>query len=140
MEPTESDTLDGQGRHAVDDAPKRGESVGEQRRDSNGVLSALADERRRAILRSLDRHDGDAADLDALVDDIHDAVRDEGASPDAERQEIRIRLHHVDLPKLEAAGLIEYDADAKRVRGAENAFARQLRSVVDESEPTNRSE
>ncbi|WP_435094742.1 DUF7344 domain-containing protein [Halorubrum sp. N11] len=139
MEHTESDTLDKPGRSAVDNAPKRGESVGEQRRDSDGVLSALADERRRTILRSLDRDDGDASDLDTLVDDIHDEIRDENAPPDTERQEIRIRLHHVDLPKLEAAGLIEYDTDAKRVRGVEDAFARRLRSVVDESEPTNRS-
>ncbi|WP_144799904.1 DUF7344 domain-containing protein [Halorubrum depositum] len=114
------------------DDPKRERSIGAERFDPDAVLAAIADGRRRAVLRSLRRDDGDAADLDALVDEVYSDARRDGAVTDAERRRIRTGLHHVDLPKLEAAGLVEYDPDEKRVRSVEGTFARQLRSAVDE--------
>ena len=132
---SESDTLDGQERHVRDGDPKRERSVGEKRSDPGEVLSALADEQRRAVLRSLDRGDGDASDLDVLID----TIREENAPADVERREVQTRLRHVDLPKLEAAGLIEYDADGGRIRSVEGTFTQRLRSVVDEYEAENHS-
>ncbi len=77
--------------------------------------------------------------MDALVDAVHDETRRGDALTADERQRIQIRVTHVDLPKLAAVGLIEYDADAKRVRSVEGAFTRRLRSVVDEYEGETRN-
>jgi len=119
--------------------PERERSIGAERFDPDAVLSAIADERRRAILRSLRRDDEGPSELDALVDDIRRESRREGTTTDAERRRLRTRLHHADLPKLEAAGLVEYDADEKRVQSVEGALARRLRSVIDEHEEKARN-
>ncbi|OYR42002.1 hypothetical protein DJ82_03785 [Halorubrum sp. Ib24] len=77
---------------------------------------------------------------ESLVDDVRRESRREGTTTDAERRRPRTRLHHADLPKLEAAGLVEYDADEKRVQSVEGALARRLRSVIDEHEGKARNE
>lgn len=64
------------------------------------TFAALADARRREILLALAAHEADAATLDALA-----AV----SAGDAES--LRLSLYHTHLPKLEAAGLVEWDRD-----------------------------
>lgn len=62
------------------------------------TFAALADTHRREILLALAAGDDDAAPLDAL-----DAV----SAPATDR--LRLAMHHTHLPKLEAAGLVEWD-------------------------------
>ena len=68
--------------------------------------------RRRLTLEALESLSGRAT-VDELVAELlatgHDAV-------DGDAERIRIRLHHVDLPRLADAGRIAYDVDRRRVR------------------------
>lgn len=73
------------------------------RAPSDEVLSVLADGRRRQILRYLRE-----SDLPEGIGSIADAIEDRHGAPP--RRELRIALHHKHLPRLDAAGLIEYAA------------------------------
>ncbi|MCU4740481.1 hypothetical protein OB955_01340 [Halobacteria archaeon AArc-m2/3/4] len=95
----------------------------------------VAVERRRRLLTHLQRElesESESTTVDELVDALCDDDADVGstngdANPrrdstvnreptDAvDRRELRIYLYHVDLPILEDAGLIEYDAENRRV-------------------------
>lgn len=80
------------------------------------LLEALARERRRRVLQYFRERDDDVATIEALSGYV--AAGDEG--PD-ETEAIALTLHHVDLPKLAAAGIVEYDerSNAARYRGDE---------------------
>jgi hypothetical protein len=71
------------------------------------VFELLADDDRRLICLYLMR----AAGAVVTLDEIADALADEG-----ERERFAIDLHHRHLPKLAAAGLIEYDARSHTAR------------------------
>lgn len=92
------------------------------------ALDAISNVRRHRILRCLRDGDGTAA-VDDLVTTLTNDYRSprqnstDRAGPDAETAEapmnertLRIRLHHVDLPALADAGLVEYDSERRRVR------------------------
>ncbi|NHN47274.1 helix-turn-helix transcriptional regulator [Halostella sp. JP-L12] len=87
-------------------------SADSARAPSDDVFSVLADRRRRQILRYL--HEADPPEG---LESIADAVGDRAGAPP--RRELRIALHHKHLPKLDATGLIEYDAGDNRVVDAE---------------------
>ena len=71
-------------------------------------MGALADDRRRRVLRYLLERDGaDAVGLGELAE----AVADEDDVDDAHRS-----LHHAHLPRLDEAGIVDYDAHEERVR------------------------
>ncbi len=70
--------------------------------ETDRVYRLLADEQRRAVLAVLLERDGEMT-LEDLRSRLADRVGDE--------RHAGIRLHHVHLPKLAAAGLIEYDSD-----------------------------
>lgn len=70
---------------------------------------ALADDRRREIVAVVEAGDGPVA-----LDDLARELASTGAyGRPAPRlvEDLRIRLHHQYLPKLAAAGLVEYDLD-----------------------------
>jgi hypothetical protein len=75
------------------------------------VSALLARPSRRAILSVVVDHDGrlSLADLAAELRVRADVIR-----PDDDRR-LPIALHHVDLPKLAAIGVVEYDPDARTV-------------------------
>ena len=80
------------------------------------AMGLLADRRRRAVLRYLDRSDGTAT-----LTELAEAIASESRNPDPSTisdlagassrdvRAVRISLHHVHVPKLDAAGAIEYD-------------------------------
>lgn len=78
----------------------------------DAVVETLADERRRSVLAVLADRDGPASRSE-LVERIRVPEGAGETGPDAAT--IRAALHHVDLPKLAAAGLVAYDADAGTV-------------------------
>lgn len=74
----------------------------------DAVLEAVANGRRRSVLAAL-RSVGGPLQRDALAHAIADG--EDGSRPSPETvDDLRVQLHHVHLPKLEAAGLVEYDA------------------------------
>ena len=80
------------------------------------VLEALSQEQDRHVLYHL--VDNESAEFDELVDVV--AAAEIGTSAevarDDERTEIRTKLHHVRLPKLEDLGVVEYDKRNGAVR------------------------
>lgn len=93
-------------------------------RTHDDLFDALAHGRRRRVLRSL------AAarlpvDVEALARDV--AAREHGGSADSREtvpaeavERVHVSLHHAHLPKLDAAGLVDYDADQNVVVAAES--------------------
>lgn len=78
------------------------------------VHDLLASAYRRQVLRYLVTGDVDVASVADLVDELidHDETADD-------RRRIAIKLHHVALPKLAAAGFIEYDARTQTASACE---------------------
>lgn len=85
------------------DADERGESA----------VAALADDHRRVVAAIVEseRSPTKRADLARAV-----ASRERDGTPSAATvRDVETRLHHRHLPRLEAAGLVEYDTDAETV-------------------------
>lgn len=84
------------------------------------ALRLLVDEHRRHLLYLLREHG------EMPIDDLSDvlagwlAIRhDDGVATSDDREEIRLRLFHVHVPKLVAAGLAEFDEASDAVTLAE---------------------
>lgn len=74
------------------------------------VLRLLADGERQAVCLAMVDDDREVL----TVEDIVDLVRSYGV--DADRDRLRVDLHHRHLPKLAAAGIVDYDARSNTVR------------------------
>lgn len=74
--------------------------------DVDGLLDALADERRRLVLAVLYTYGG-PVDRETVAEKVSELERDDFA-PDAsdDAADVRTSLHHVHLPKLQSAGLV----------------------------------
>jgi DNA-binding transcriptional ArsR family regulator len=99
---------------------------------SDAILSAVANEHRRAILNSLDNALEQTLEYDVLVDRVADRVRDDDAKRefDGHRQRVRIALHHTHLPKLEEAGIIDYETETGHVQFVGGELERDLLTLV----------
>lgn len=99
--------------------------------DTDHILTLLADLRRRQLLYQLERQEpGAAIDFDELVERITDA--EDGRRTDRQdlRRRIAIDLRHQHLPKLEEAGVLQYDFEIGIVRQPWNStFATWVKHV-----------
>ncbi|WP_256393196.1 DUF7344 domain-containing protein [Natronoarchaeum rubrum] len=69
------------------------------------ILEALAHGRRRSVCKVLA-----AADREFLsLEEVSERVTANGENRSADARPVRVELHHVHLPKLDEAGLLEYD-------------------------------
>lgn len=76
----------------------------------------LANERRRRVCELLAATDRDQLSLGELTDDVVRLGTPDGPTRAArQRRRIAIDLHHVQLPKLDDAGVVEYDPRGKTV-------------------------
>jgi len=83
------------------------------------LFELLADQQRRHILYCLtDQPDG-VADFADLVDAV---VAHEPETDTDTRETIRTGLHHVHLPKLAEAGVIDYDTRSETVRYSQQSL------------------
>jgi hypothetical protein len=97
------------------------------------LLSAVANEHRRAILNSLTSASEKTLTRDALVDRITDRVRDEDAerASDEYRQRVRIALHHTHLPKLEELRIIDYETETGLVQFVGGELEQDILTLVE---------
>lgn len=82
----------------------------------------LADQRRRHVLACL-ADQTNSIPLDDLAKDVAGRENEAPSAeiPDDEVETISLSLHHTHLPKLAAAGVVDYDPDRDRVRAWETA-------------------
>lgn len=97
----------------------------------DGCFDALASRRRRQVLAYLEGEGSDEVSFDALVS----AVVAAEPRPDARTghyEQVALALHHAHLPKLERAGLVEYDPRARTVRYRGHSLISGCLAIVDE--------
>lgn len=85
------------------------------RSSTDTLYQLLADDRRRRVLSFLTRNSGEAVSVDRLVDDITEHEWPD-PGPASHRERVAIDLHHVHLPKLADAGVIDHDPVDETVR------------------------
>jgi len=97
------------------------------------ILSAVADEHRRAILDALDNASEKTLEYDVLVDRVANRVRDEDAKreSDEHRQRVRIALHHTHLPKLEEARIIDYETETGYIQFIGGELEQKILTLVE---------
>lgn len=98
--------------------------------DVDATVSAVADDQRRAVLRSLAESDGGALDLDGLVDRVAERVVDGERVTDARAERLRTALHHTHLPKLAACGLVVHDAERNRIESGNEELSGDLLAAI----------
>ena len=89
--------------------------------DLDELFEVLADGQRRQILAYLDDIDDDVAAFSELIEHVADDSVGESTDAPAEestdaRKRVAVSLHHNHLPKLSAAGIVEYDVRSETVR------------------------
>lgn len=126
-ENVERGTNDRQGVDALSGPVER-----ERQESTDRVLSAVANEHRRAVLQSLNSTSSRTLEYDALVDRVADRTGEESTAGTSEehRQRVRIALHHTHLPKLAAAGMIDHEAEAGRVRFVGGELEQDILTLV----------
>lgn len=77
------------------------------------AYEVLADKTRCAVITYLATVNSSVS-LDALVDDVAVSLVSAGVDPQV-RERIEIRLHHIHLPKMDNAGVIDYDPDEQLI-------------------------
>lgn len=81
----------------------------------NAILELLTHHHRRELLRELIDDPDHTANLDEITTILIDReIERTGKRPG--RTEIETQLHHIHLPKLTNAGIVEYDTRSKEVR------------------------
>ena len=88
---------------------------------TDAALRILADEQRRHVVASLSATSDGVSSLSELVEYAVTRATDE-----RDPEEATIHLHHVTLPKLEDAGLLEYDSRSRAVRYYRNPLVEHL--------------
>lgn len=77
----------------------------------------LADEQRRFVIESLQTARGGVdTSLEEIAAHVRRAAQRSDELDDPGRRTLQCRLHHVHLPMLADAGLLEYDPETKAVR------------------------
>lgn len=99
------------------------------------AFDVLAHPTRQRLVSVLHDREGRSIAVDALATELRDRTP-QGFAPAASDVRLESELHHVHLPKLTDAGVLEYDHDARTVdvRDVESVY-RVLASVP----PTDRS-
>lgn len=91
---------------------------------ADDLLSVVADDRRRRVLRELSSKPDGVASVEELAESP--------ASQDATGDVEEIALHHAVIPALDEAGLVEYDARSRTVRYRSVPEAERLLAALDE--------
>lgn len=102
------------------------------------LFDLLANERRRHLLSALEERGDERVTFEELVDAVTAAEWPE-PGPATHRERVVIDLHHVHLPKLADAGLIELDPVAGTVRYDGSPMVARLLEISSDVGDANRS-
>lgn len=82
------------------------------------LFEAMANQRARYVLSYLGSVSVDVLDLEDVADGVAEREVEAGAATDVEDclHHVTVALHHNHLPKLDHAGIIDYDPRSKTVR------------------------
>lgn len=108
----------------------------DEQTSSEELHRLLASDRRRCLLSYLSTEASDPVSRDELIDVIAERERPD-PGPATHRVRVTIDLHHVHLPKLADAGVIEYDPVAETVsyKGSDRLESLLATSIaIEESE------
>ena len=94
------------------------------------LFAAVASEHRQVAIRAIAATEDRPIELEHLAERVAGELHVGGPTM-TEAERVRIALHHNHLPKLEATGLIQYDADAKTVDVAGNGLDRQILELIE---------
>lgn len=86
--------------------------------ENDALFEVLSNQRRRLILETLSKHRSELS-VDSLVERVVDAELNGHVNRDELRSQVEVSFHHVHLPKLEQAGLIDHDPSMDRVANTE---------------------
>lgn len=102
----------------------------------DAILSLLANQQRRDLLHYLTDSSAQTAPLDECVGHLMER-EEERSGQRSGHDQVEKALHHVHIPKLADAGLLEYDVRSQVVRyyGHEHLESWLGRIQADESEP-----
>lgn len=92
----------------------------------DATLAVLADQRRRLVIRYLRESSNGVASCEELADYVSTP-----SSTRRDREKTLIHLHHVSLPKLDRAELIEYNSRSNTVRYQPRSKAEALIECID---------
>ena len=87
----------------------------------DALFDLFSDERRRDLCLHVVRSEKTTFSLEELVDRMSE--RDSKAGSEAGRTRVAAELHHVHLPRLDDAGLVEYDTETGTIRCEDCAMA-----------------
>ena len=90
--------------------------------DVDGTLAVLSSQRRRIVIEYLLERQ-DAIPVGELVDVVTTAESNGHSHSELHRDDVRMSLHHLHLPKLSRTGMIDHDTDRGRVAATESTFA-----------------
>ncbi|WP_435152507.1 DUF7344 domain-containing protein [Haladaptatus sp. DFWS20] len=90
------------------------------------VIKIVADPQRRHILSYLSSN----SEIHCSVTELVDHLQTQATETDQSQRQLRQRLHHVHLPKLQDVGLLAYDAEAQMVQYTERPRLESLLSHV----------
>jgi len=73
------------------------------------ILDMISEPRRRTLLYHLKDVPNDEISLDRLIDAVHEREQSIPVRETSSRDDVRVSLIHIDLPKLDDAGIVRYD-------------------------------
>ena len=103
---------DGECRADETDAPQTLPDERELSGELDTVFELLGDRERRSVVAHLLEGNGQTATVPELADQCQQEAEGSTSTTDP----VVMRLHHTHLPKLEDAGVVEYDPRSKTVR------------------------
>ena len=95
------------------------------------VLTILSNRYRRQVLYCVTEHDDAVVDFDVLIDYLIDS---DTKRSQEDRERVKLRLHHMVLPKLQDAGILEHDTRSETVRYQGDPLIEEYLSVIAEDE------
>lgn len=88
--------------------------------DLNTIFDLLSAARRRYLLYYLMELDTEVAEFEAAVDAVYkQEVNSTDSGDHATREEVRLDLHHMQIPKLVEAGVVDFDPRHGTIRYAD---------------------